>query len=51
MKKIHNNLNAKNLIKTNWFKQFNKKQQEQILLGIEANLDISWYAKKDFSYL
>ena len=51
MKKIYNNLNIENLKKTNWFKQFDKKQQEQIILGIEANLDISWYAKKEFSYL
>ena len=51
MKKIYNNLNAENLIKTNWFKQFDKKQQEQIISGIESNLDISWYAKKEFSYL
>ena len=48
MNKIYNNLNIENLIKTNWFKQFNKYQQEQILDGLERNLDISIYAKKEF---
>ena len=48
MKKIYNNLSIENLIKTNWFKQFNKYQQEQILEGLERKLDISIYAKPEF---
>ena len=48
MKKIYNNLNIDNLIKTDWFKQFDEKQQEEIMLGLEKGLDISWYAKEDF---
>ena len=27
MNKAHNNLNIENLIKTEWFEQFNKEQQ------------------------
>ena len=34
MNKIYNNLNPKNLIKTEWFNQFTKPQQKQIKLGI-----------------
>ena len=30
MKKEHNNLNIENLIKTEWFNQFNEEQQEEI---------------------
>ena len=48
MKKIYNNLNIKNLIKTDWFNQFNKSQQEEILLGLKNNIDISIYAKTIF---
>ena len=44
MNKIYNNLNINNLIKTDWFNQFNEYQQEEILEGLEKNLDISWYA-------
>ena len=31
-----------------WFNQFNKFQQEEILEGLKDNLDISIYAKKEF---
>ena len=48
MEKIHNNLTIENLIKTEWFNQFNKKQQEEIILGLENNLDVLIYAKKEF---
>ena len=48
MKKIYNNLTVDNLIKTEWFNQFNKSQQEEILLGLENNIDISIYAKTIF---
>ena len=48
MKKIYNNLTVENLVKTDWFEQFSYYQREQILKGLEANLDISVYAKTDF---
>jgi len=35
MKKAHNNLNIENLIKTDYFNQFNKKQQEEIKIGFK----------------
>ena len=50
MKKIYNNLSIENLTKTNWFNQFNEDQQEQIRYGLEANLDISFYAKTEYSW-
>ena len=50
MNKIYNNLNIENLTKTEWFNQFNKQQKDQILKGLEDNLDVSKYAKKEFSY-
>ena len=50
MKKIYNNLTVENLTKTDWFNQFDKGQQEQIKLGLEKNLDVSIYAKKEYSW-
>ena len=50
MNKIHNNLNIENLIKTEWINQFNKYQQEEIIKGIEDNLDVFLYAKRDFDW-
>ena len=50
MNKIYNNLTAENLIKTEWFNQFDKKQQEQIILGIENNINIHSYAKPIFKW-
>lgn len=49
MEKIHNNLNIENLVQTDWINQFNKKQQKLILEGLEDNLDVSLYAKKEFN--
>ena len=49
MNKIYNNLNIENLTKTEWFNQFNKKQKEQIILGLEKNLNISIYANPRFN--
>ena len=49
MEKIYNNLNIENLSKTEWFNQFNNYQREQIIKGLEDNLDISVYAKTDFT--
>ena len=48
MNKIYNNLSVDNLTKTDWFNQFDEYQQYQILEGLEANLDISVYAKIEF---
>ena len=50
MEKIHNNLNIENLIKTEWFNQFNISQKEEILQGLKENLDVSIYAKPDFHW-
>ena len=49
MKKIYNNLNIENLIKTEWFNQFDEDQQNEILEGLENNLDVSIYANPRFS--
>ena len=51
MNKIYNNLNIKNLIKTEWFNQFEKYQQYEILEGLKNNLDVSIYAKLEFDNL
>ena len=48
MKKAHNNLNIENLIKTEWFNQFDESQKNEILDGIEANVDVLIYAKPEF---
>ena len=48
MNKIYNNLTVDNLLKTGWLSLFNKGQQEEIKLGIENNVDIFIYAKKEF---
>ena len=48
MNKIYNNLTIENLMKSNWLSLFNKGQQEEIKLGIENNVDIFIYAKKEF---
>ena len=50
-KKVHNNLTIDNLIKTEWFNQFNKEQQEEILLGIKSKVDVFSYAKPEYSSL
>ena len=51
MNKIYNNLNVDNLMKTEMFDQFNEKQQEQIRLGLEKNIDVSIYANSNFNFL
>ena len=48
MEKIHNNLNIENLIKTDWFEQFSINQKQEILKGLEEDVDVSIYAKPDF---
>ena len=49
MKKIYNNLSIENLTKTEWFNQFNELQKGEILKGLKDNLDVSVYAKTEFS--
>ena len=48
MNKTHNNLTIDNLIKTDWFNQFNESQIIQIRWGLEEHLDVSIYAKSEF---
>ena len=48
MDKIHNNLTIDNLIKTDWFNQFNRKQRIAIKDGLKDNLDVLIYAKPEF---
>ena len=50
MNKIYNNLNIENLSKTEWFNQFDKEQQNEVLKGLEKNLDISKYANSEIDY-
>ena len=47
---LYNNLTIENLIKTEWFNQFNSDQKKQILLGIEENIDVLQYAKPDLHF-
>ena len=46
---MYNNLSKENLMKTDWFKQFDEEQQREIKIGLNEDLDVSWYAKKEFS--
>ena len=48
MKKIYNNLTVENLIKTNWFNQFDEMQKFEIEVGIRSNVDVFRYTKKEF---
>ena len=48
---MNNNLNIENLIKTEWFNQFDKKQRRIIEEDLEKNLDVSIYAKTDFTWM
>ena len=48
MSEIYNNLNIENLIKTDWFNQFNREQQKQILLGVDSKVDVLVYAKPEY---
>ena len=40
MNKIYNNLNIDNLMRTEWFNQFDSFQQEQITEGLKQRLFI-----------
>ena len=46
MKKIYNNLNIDNLMKTDWFNQFDEYQQKEIRYG----LDVFIYANPVFDW-
>ena len=48
MNNIYNNLTIDNLVETDWFNQFNYYQKQEILKGLEANLDVSTYANPNF---
>ena len=50
MNKIYNNLTIDNLIKTDWFNQFNINQQYEIIKGLKHNVDIFVYAKTEYNY-
>lgn len=50
MEKELKNLNIKNLVQTEWINQFNEKQQREIREGLENNLDVSIYAKEEFTW-
>ena len=50
-KKIYNNLNIENLIKTEWFNQFNNLQKHRIILEIYSNVDVLKYAKSELNHL
>ena len=47
--KIYNNLTIENLTKTDWFNQFDEEQKEEILEGLEDNVDVSIYAKPELN--
>ena len=49
MNKIYNNLDIKNLIKTNWINQFDEYQQKQIRIGLFFDLNVSKYANPKFN--
>lgn len=48
-RKIYSNLSIENLIKTEWFNQFDKSQKNEIMKGIEADLDVLLYAKSEYN--
>ena len=50
MNKIYNNLSIDNLTKTDWFTQFDKNQQQVIIVGLEEKIDVSIYAKKEYNW-
>ena len=49
MNKIYNNLSIENLTKTEWFNQFNRNQQKEILEGLKSNVNVSMYANPEFN--
>lgn len=47
---IYNNLKLDNLMKSDWIKSFGEKQQYEIRAGYEKELDITIYARKEYSW-
>ena len=37
-------------MKTEWFNQFDRKQKNEILIGLRKGLNVSIYAKEYFTY-
>ena len=50
MDKEYNNLTMDNLIRTEWINQFDEYQIRKIKQGLRSKVDISWYAKKEFTW-
>ena len=50
MEKIYNNLNIENLMKTEMFNQLNKGQTEEVLKGLENNVNVLIYANNKYSW-
>ena len=50
MKKEFKNLTVDNLIKTEWFNQFDKQQKKLIIEGLQENLNVFLYAKTKYSW-
>ena len=50
MNKIYNNLSLENLMRTEWFNQFDSFQQDEIIRGLDDNLNVFIYAKDYFTW-
>ena len=50
MKKECRNLTVDNLIRTEWFNQFDKQQKKLIIEGLQENLNVFLYAKTKYSW-
>lgn len=50
MNKSYNNLNIKNLIKTDFLNQFDEYQMIEIKTGLFTNINVLTYANPEFSY-
>ena len=49
MEKIYNNLNIENLLKTDWINQFNEEQKNEIRLGRQRKINLSYFVDPKFS--
>ena len=50
MKKEFKNLTVYNLIRTEWFNQFDKQQKKLIVEGLQENLNVFLYAKTEYNW-
>ncbi len=50
MKKEFKNLTVDNLIRTEWFNQFDKQQKKLIVEGLQENLNVFLYAKTEYNW-